>query len=385
MKKFKKWQIITATGAAIAVVGMGSWLAFGKSGSGPEEMVNMTPMVQTVKEGSIASSVLLTGKVTANQERYIYFDGTKGDLQSILVNVGDQVTAGQAIVQYSSTEAQSAYDAAVRAVNKADRQLNDLMTNGVTIDTTGDEEADGKSASQAQRSLDTQVGDLRDARADAVANMEKAKALLDATTVKSSTDGTVVEVNKDVSKSTTGTNQTLVHIVSNGNLQVKGELSEYNLANISVGQEVTLTSKVYPGKKWTGKISYVANYPTEAGQAGANAAGSGQGTGGAKYPFTVDITSEIGDLKQGFSVNIEVKSSTIHPLVPVTSVLSDGDQSYVWTIEAGKAKKVNVTLGNADAENQEILSGLNKDAQVITNPSGDLEDGKEVGKYDKID
>ena len=29
--------------------------------------------------------------------------------------------------------------------------------------------------------------------------------------------------------------------------------------------------------------------------------------------------------------------------------------------------------------------GLNKDAQVITNPSGDLEDGKEVGKYDKID
>ena len=385
MKKFKKWQIITATGAAIAVVGMGSWLAFGKSGSGPEEMVDMTPMVQTVKEGSIASSVLLTGKVTANQEQYIYFDGTKGDLQSILVNVGDQVTAGQAIVQYSSTEAQSAYDAAVRAVNKADRQLNDLLTNGVTIDTTGDEEADSSSASQAQRSLDTQVGDLRDARADAVANMEKAKALLDATTVKSSTDGTVVEVNKDVSKSTTGTNQTLVHIVSNGNLQVKGELSEYNLANISVGQEVTLTSKVYPGKKWTGKISYVANYPTDAGQAGANAAGPGQGTGGAKYPFTVDITSEIGDLKQGFSVNIEVKSSTIHPLVPVTSVLSDGDQSYVWTIEAGKAKKVNVTLGNADAENQEILSGLNKDAQVITNPSGDLEDGKEVGKYDKID
>ena len=64
---------------------------------------------------------------------------------SILVNVGDQVTAGQPIVHYSSTEAQTAYDAAVR-VNKADRQLNDLLTNGVTIDTTGDEEADAKSA-----------------------------------------------------------------------------------------------------------------------------------------------------------------------------------------------------------------------------------------------
>ncbi len=92
-------------------------------------LVDMTPMVQNQKEGSIASSVLLTGKVTANQEQYIYLTGTKRRRQSILVNVGDQVTAGQAIVQYSSTEAQSAYDAAVRAVTKADRQLNDLMTN----------------------------------------------------------------------------------------------------------------------------------------------------------------------------------------------------------------------------------------------------------------
>lgn len=381
----KKWQIWTAAGAAVLVIGTTSVMMFSHPNSPNQEVANETPMVQTVKDGSIASSVLLTGKVTADQEQYVYFDGTKGDLQSILVNVGDQVTAGQAIVQYSSTEAQTAYDAAVRTVNKADRQLNDLMTNGVSVDTTGDDEEDAKSASQAQRTVDSQASDLRDARADAVDNMNKAKALLDATIVKSSIDGTVVEVNKDVSKSTTGTNQTLVHIVSNGHLQVKGELSEYNLANISEGQEVVLTSKVYPDKTWTGKISYVANYPTDAGQAGANAAGGTQGSGGAKYPFTVYITSDIGELKQGFSVNIEVKSSTQHPLVPVTSVMADGDTSYVWTVENGKAKKVKVTLGNADAENQEILSGLKKDAQVIVNPNEKLEDGKEIGKYDKID
>lgn len=386
MKKLKKWQLFTAAGVAIAVIGTGSVMVFSHPSTPDQAVTKETPMVQTVKDGSIASSVLLTGKVTANQEQYVYFDGTKGDLQSILVNVGDQVTSGQPIVQYSSTEAQTAYDAAVRAVNKADRQLNDLLTNGVTIDTTGDKEADAKLASQTQRTVDSQASDLRDALSDAVDNMNKAKALLDATTVKSNTNGTVVEVNKDVSKSTTGTNQTLVHIVSNGNLQVKGELSEYNLANISEGQEVILTSKVYPDKTWTGKISYVANYPTDAGQAGANAAGGTQGSGGgAKYPFTVDITSEIGELKQGFSVNIEVKSSTQHPLVPVTSVMADGDTSYVWTVENGKAKKVKVTLGNADAENQEILSGLKKDAQVIVNPNEKLEDGKEIGKYDKID
>ena len=385
MKKMKKWQIWTAAGAAVLVIGTTSVMMFSHPNSPNQEVANETPMVQTVKDGSIASSVLLTGKVTADQEQYVYFDGTKGDLQSILVNVGDQVTAGQAIVQYSSTEAQTAYDAAVRTVNKADRQLNDLMTNGVSVDTTGDDEEDAKSASQAQRTVDSQASDLRDARADAVDNMNKAKALLDATIVKSSIDGTVVEVNKDVSKSTTGTNQILVHIVSNGHLQVKGELSEYNLANISEGQEVVLTSKVYPDKTWTGKISYVGNYPTDSGQTNNNTSGGTQGSGGAKYPFTVDITSDIGELKQGFSVNIEVKSATQHPLVPVTSVMADGDTSYVWTVEKGKAKKVKVTLGNADAENQEIVSGLKKDAQVIVNPNEKLEDGKEIGKYDKID
>ena len=110
-------------------------------------------------------------------------------------------------------------------------------------------------------SIDSQISDARDTRADAVAQQEKALAQLNATTVLSTVEGTVVEVNRNVSKSPTGNSQVLVHIVSNDNLQVKGELSEYNLANLSVGQEVTFTTKVYPDKTWTGKISYISNYP----------------------------------------------------------------------------------------------------------------------------
>ncbi len=53
-----------------------------------------------------------------------YLDGNKkGFAIQILVNVGDRRRHGQPIHQYSSTEAQTAYDANVRAVNKADRQL----------------------------------------------------------------------------------------------------------------------------------------------------------------------------------------------------------------------------------------------------------------------
>ena len=92
-------------------------------------------------------------------------------------------------------------------------------------------------------SIDAQLGDARDARADAAAQLSKAQSQLDAMTVLSTLEGTVVEVNRNVSKSPTGASQVVVHVVSNENLQVKGELSEYNLANLSVGQEVPLLLK----------------------------------------------------------------------------------------------------------------------------------------------
>ena len=381
MKKLKKWQLFSIIGVAVVVVvGAVSAMILSNLNS-TTEPTEVAPIVQQAKEGSIASSVLLTGTVTANSEQYVYYDATKGDLESVLVNVGDQVTVGQALVQYKSAEAQANYDAAVRAVNKADRQINDLQTNGTTVEKTGDEETDNKSLASAQRTVDSQLADLRDARSDAVDNMNKAQALLNAATVTSTVEGTVVEVNRDVSKSTTGTNQTLVHIVSNGSLQIKGELSEYNLANLSVGQEVNITSKVYPDKKWTGKISYISNYPKDGQQ--ASSTNTGGAASSAKYPFTVDITSEIGDLKQGFSVSVEVKNNTKGILVPASSIISDGEKNYVWTVEKGKAKKVEVTLGNADAENQEISSGLTKDSKVITNPTDSLKDGQEVKADEK--
>lgn len=380
MKKLKKWQLFSLIGVTTVVIlgAIGTILLFNGNNVADKEK---TIQVQKVREGSVASSVLLSGNIAATNEQYVYYDSTKGDLDSVLVNVGDKVTAGQALVQYKSVEAQAAYDTAVRALNKIDRQIYDLKTYGTTIETTGDAATDDKTTASAQRSVDSQLKDLQDNRADAEANVNKAQAQLNATTVTSANDGTVVEVNRDVSKSTTGANQTLVHIVNNGNLQVKGELSEYNLANLSVGQEVTMTSKVYPDKKWTGKISYISNYPKD--NQNTAAASAGNASSGAKYPYTVDITSEIGDLKQGFSINIEVKNKTRGILVPVSSIVSESNKSYIWTIEKGTVKKVQVTLGNADAKHQEISSGLTKDSKVITNPTDSLKDGQEVKSYEE--
>ena len=95
------------------------------------------------------------------------------------------------------------------------------------------------------------------------------------------------------------------------------------LSNLSVGQEVTFTSKVYQDKSWTGKISYISDYPKNNGEAASTAAAAAGGNSGSKYPYTIDVTSEIGDLKQGFSVSVEVKNKSKAILVPLTSVVTE--------------------------------------------------------------
>ena len=383
--KAKKWPLFTAIGvASVLVVGAAAVLLLRQPNQAAAK--DETAKIVLAKEGSVASSVLLSGTVTAQNEQYIYYDASKGDLDEVLVSVGDQVSEGQALVKYSSTEAQAAYDAASRAVAKANRHINELNESRNTAAATpslpqaGLEGATGQAPAQSSGSataaIDSQISDARDVRADAEAQLEKAQAQLNAATVLSTVEGTVVEVNRNVSKSPTGNSQVLVHIVSNDNLQIKGELSEYNLANLSVGQEVTFTSKVYPDKTWNGKISYISNYPKNNSEASSSLAGSNTGS---KYPYTVDVTSEIGDLKQGFTVSVEVKSTSKALIVPISSVVMEENKNYVWILDENqKAKKVEVGLGNADAENQEITSGLTDGAKVISNPTASLQEGKEV-------
>ena len=383
--KAKKWQLYAAIGAAsVVVLGAGGILLFRQPS---QTAVKDEPTHLVVaKEGSVASSVLLSGTVTAKNEQYVYFDASKGDLDEILVSVGDKVSEGQALVKYSSSEAQAAYDSASRAVAKADRHINELNQAASAHQLpvpAGGEGAEAQTpapvSGNSVSSIDAQLGDARDARADAAAQLSKAQSQLDAMTILSTLEGTVVEVNRNVSKSPTGASQVVVHVVSNENLQVKGELSEYNLANLSVGQEVTFTSKVYQDKSWTGKISYISDYPKTSGEAASAATAAAGGNSGSKYPYTIDVTSEIGDLKQGFSVSVEVKNKSKAILVPLTSVVNENDKNYVWVLdEQKKAKKVEVGLGNADADNQEITSGLTNGVKVISNPTSSLEEGKEV-------
>lgn len=345
------------------------------------------PTASKVIKGQLASSTLLTGMVKAQSEQYVYFDNTIGRNATVTVSTGEEVSAGQQLVQYDSTSAQAAYDIASRAYNKAVRDRNYFQQYGTapaaSAQTSEDtDEDDSTAAVTAQQRQQTQASnyqtlqDYNDAVANAASELEKAQDVLNQTVIVSDVNGTVVEVADSVDPASKES-QTLVHVTSEGQFEIQGTLTEYDMPNISVGQKVKITSKVYPDQTWTGKVNYISNYPKQNASQSANASGN-SGQMGSQYEYKVQLTSPIGNLKQGFNVSLEVTKDEDALLVPVTAVTKKGSDNYVWVYDedSQKIKQVKVKLGNADAKQQEIASGLKEGQKVITKADKSFKDGE---------
>lgn len=447
MKRFKgaknlkglerKWGAWIAVGLLLVFGLLFVWFRSRASSQAASGLDGEAMQLSLIEEGNLASSNLLTGSVKTVNEQKIYFDtGRGGDIVNYYVGVGDYVFQGQPLLQYETTEAQGTYDQAVRARDKANREIEQFkLTGGQSV--TPVQSNQGASAATATRGAGTsavgetiynddgesvdggetiysdssdsgdggegsygntyggantgtavvsqspevsetlyynQLQDLYDAQADAQLAVNKAYNTLQSATEYSSIDGRVVEVNTSVDPSKTG-GQLVMHLVNEGAIEVEGSLSEYDLATVRVGQAVKITSKVYPDKSWTGQISYVSHYPAETA-----APAAGGGTSAASYPFKIAFDGNAPELKQGFKVNIEVVNKNKSPLVPLNALVPDGDKTYVWTYDrqTETVKKALVSLGRADAISQEIKGGLRPGQTVILNPSPDLEDGQKL-------
>ena len=149
---------------------------------------------------------------------------------------------GQALVKYSSTEAQAAYDAASRAVAKANRHINELNESRNTAAATpslpqaGLEGASGQAPAQSsvlpQAAIDSQISDARDCVQMQKRNSKSSSPVECCYGIEYGR-GTVVEVNRNVSKSPTGNSQVLVHIVVTITCRSRESFLSNNLANLS--------------------------------------------------------------------------------------------------------------------------------------------------------
>ncbi len=96
--------------------------------------------------------------------------------------------------------------------------------------------------------------------------------------------------------------QTLVHVTSEGQFEIQGTLTEYDIPNISVGQGQDCF-KARPNLDREGCMFPIIP-KQNANQSTGTSGNSGQS--GSQYEYKVQLTSPIGKLKQGFNVSLEV-------------------------------------------------------------------------------
>src|SRR5207237_2213482 len=91
--------------------------------------------VVPVQRGNVAATVSATGSVVATKQAKLVFSAT-GRIKEILVNVGDQVTAGQPLARLASDAAQVKLDSAKSQLVSAQLKLQQLTEAATPEDLT---------------------------------------------------------------------------------------------------------------------------------------------------------------------------------------------------------------------------------------------------------
>jgi HlyD family secretion protein len=151
------------------------------------------------------------------------------------------------------------------------------------------------------------------------------------------------------------------------NLIVKTDISQYDINDIKCGQAV-LISRNGDIEEFDGIVDKISPIALDSTQASV-------------VPVEIRITST-SFYKPNYSVNVEIETdfNKNAKIIPYEAILKDEDnKDYVFKLDNGKAKKVNVKKGINGALSIEVISdGLLVDDVVILNPPIDLKDGSIV-------
>ncbi len=172
-----------------------------------------------------------------------------------------------------------------------------------------------------------------------------------------SSSSKTVTTSQSSSTSTSITSQELGKIYdSEGQLQASVSLTESDVITIKPNQKVSLTLDAYSDKTFTGSVLAVNTTGTVT-------------SGVTTYPVTIllDKTSELIYPNMATSVDIitDIKNGVL--LVDSAALYSENGKTVAYTLKNGKASLVEVTTGDSDDSQTEIIKGLSEGDVVITN------------------
>ncbi|MRC19086.1 efflux RND transporter periplasmic adaptor subunit [Bacillus thuringiensis] len=357
---------IIIIGVVTIGIGAGAYMTF----AGSSEPV-MTYKVSEVLEKQIENQQKFAGEVIPNGMETILFDPTKGTYE-LAVKKGDEVKNGQLLFKYNDqtvkqgvTEVEMQKKIAQKEVTLQQKQIN-VAKQKLQKDKNAnlpEEEVKASEIKIQQLESKVEMKKFEVEKADEI--IKAAREKLNLLSVTSPADGVIDDIVKNPDEKTGMSRITLRQV---GPFRVKGQMSEFELANVKVGQEVTVSSKTVAGKTWTGKITEIGSAPLKSMNENKTV---------SNYPFIVTLDNSEG-LQNGFHVYVKTKlGEATGTIVPKTSILKKGGKNVVFVVKDGKAKEQVVTV-EFETGNEAKISGVKKGEKIISRPNVNLKDGMEV-------
>lgn len=357
----KKTKIIILISACILIAVIGIYFLF------PKESNNQNIYVQKVSTiiGSSYTENRYSGVVESSETVDINQDGNKS-ITDMYVEAGQKVSKGDKLFSYDTTEASNSI-----AQKKLDieAQNNEIAAQNNTIEDYKAELNKGGDKVEIQARINEASYAIRQAQNTIKATQTEIDQLnkqIENSTVLSTIDGIIKEVNREGGTDESGNKKPLVSITQTSDFRVKGSISE--MGSISEGTNVIVRSRINEDQIYKGTVTKVETDPQS--NSNNNFYGADSSESASKYPFYVSLDNNKG-LMLGQHVYIEADNgqSTKKKGIWLDAsfiVSDDNGNSYVWVSEKGKLKKRKVELGKTDEETYttKIKSGLSVDDYI---------------------
>lgn len=312
------------------------------------------------------------------------------EIEKSIDNLNNQIELTQIELNEKLRQDQIQYDKIITNINDQQETYNQnkvLFENGVITQDTLDKSK--KDLEQLQKSLESynvvegkivlNDSDIKKLEIQKN-NLISAQKDLDKIYIKSPIDGTVTRVNINQGRyaKDTDDNKPMFIIEDLSKLQMKASVSEYDIADISVGQSVDITADILKGNMATGIVERIS--PTAEQKSG--------NTMERIIPVTISVTDRPDNLISGViaTAKINVRTSKDCFSVPSGAVINNEDGTFcVYKIaDDGTAKKIEVTTGiETDLDVEIIGDELKEGMRIIANPDESIVDGTKVNAIEE--
>lgn len=271
---------------------------------------------------------------------------TSGVALAVMVEEGQKVSAGQALVRLDPDRAHLAVaqsEAQLRKLENSYRRATQLV--GQQLVSAAD--------------VDQLKFDVENSRAQhRLASLE-----LSYTTVQAPISG-VIASRSIKTGNFVQINTPIFRIVDDSQLEATLNVPERELATLKSGQPVTLLADALPGQQFIGKVDRIAPVVD-----------SGSGTFRVICAFGQGAEALQPGMFGRIRIDYDQRKDAL--VIPRLALLDDGEPA-VFVVRKGKASRVPVKLGYAEGPWLEVRQGLKEGDQVVTAGKVALRDGTAV-------